>query len=88
MQVTFADQLGAAKHNEGEVGSKNEAKKLAFYLFWNIKPYFDRYAHLTCAAMMSVLLSVSGCVLPCAAFYLCRWQKPGPVHFAACGNSS
>ena len=41
-QVTFADQLGAAKHSEGEVGSKNEAKKLAFYLFWNIKPYFDR----------------------------------------------
>ena len=44
VQVTFADQLGAAKHNEGEVDSKNEAKKLAFYLFWNIKPYFDRYA--------------------------------------------
>lgn len=42
LQVTFADQLGAAKHNEGEVNSKNEAKKLAFYLFWNIKPYFDR----------------------------------------------
>lgn len=46
LQVTFADQLGAAKHNEGEVNSKNEAKKLAFYLFWNIKPYFDRYANL------------------------------------------
>ena len=46
-QVTFAEQLGAAKHDaakpgEGEVSSKNEAKKLAFYLFWNIKPYFDR----------------------------------------------
>ena len=44
-QVTFAEQLGAAKHqaqSEGEVSSKNEAKKLAFYLFWNIKPYFDR----------------------------------------------
>ena len=45
VQVTFAEQLGAAKHqaqSEGEVSSKNEAKKLAFYLFWNIKPYFDR----------------------------------------------
>ena len=45
--MTFAEQLGAAKHDaqkpgEGEVSSKNEAKKLAFYLFWNIKPYFDR----------------------------------------------
>lgn len=41
-QVTFADTLGAAKHDQGEVSSKAEAKKLAFYLFWNIKPYFDR----------------------------------------------
>lgn len=43
MQVTFADTLGAAKHQEdSEVTSKNEAKKLAFYLFWNIKPSFNR----------------------------------------------
>ena len=42
LQVTFADTLGAAKHDQGEVSSKAEAKKLAFYLFWNIKPYFDR----------------------------------------------
>ena len=44
-QVTFADTLGAAKHqdeSESEVTSKNEAKKLAFYLFWNIKPSFNR----------------------------------------------
>ena len=43
-QVSFADTLGAAKHEEdSEVTSKNEAKKLAFYLFWNIKPSFNRY---------------------------------------------
>lgn len=45
MQVSFADTLGAAKHSsteENEVNSKNEAKKLAFYLFWNIKPSFNR----------------------------------------------
>ena len=43
LQVTFADALGAAKHQEdSEVTSKNEAKKLAFYLFWNIKPSFNR----------------------------------------------
>ena len=43
MQVSFADTLGAAKHSEdNEVSSKNEAKKLAFYLFWNIKPSFNR----------------------------------------------
>ena len=42
-QVSFADTLGAAKHEEdSEVTSKNEAKKLAFYLFWNIKPSFNR----------------------------------------------
>jgi len=45
LQVTFADTLGAAKHQEdSEVNSKNEAKKLAFYLFWNIKPSFNRWA--------------------------------------------
>ena len=41
MQVTFAEQLGAAKHEAKEddgVSSKNEAKKLAFYLYWNVKP--------------------------------------------------
>lgn len=50
LQVTFADTLGAAKHQEedSEVNSKNEAKKLAFYLFWNIKPSFNRSA-VTCA---------------------------------------
>ncbi len=47
LQVTFADALGAAKHQEdSEVTSKNEAKKLAFYLFWNIKPSFNRWASL------------------------------------------
>lgn len=48
LQVTFADTLGAAKHQEedSEVNSKNEAKKLAFYLFWNIKPSFNRSAVL------------------------------------------
>ena len=46
--MTFADTLGAAKHQEAdsEVNSKNEAKKLAFYLFWNIKPSFNRSAVL------------------------------------------
>ena len=41
VQVTFAEQLGAAKHEAQEddgVSSKNEAKKLAFYLYWNVKP--------------------------------------------------
>ena len=28
---------------DNEVNSSAEARKLSFYLFWNIKPYFDRY---------------------------------------------
>jgi hypothetical protein len=48
VQVTFADQLGSAAHksagSDGEVASKQEAKRLAFYLFWNVKPFFDRSA--------------------------------------------
>ena len=34
------EELGNAE--EGELNSSAEARKLAFYLFWNIKPYFDR----------------------------------------------
>ncbi len=41
LTVTFTDQLGQAKHSEHVTGEK-EARKLAFYLFWNIKPYFTR----------------------------------------------
>lgn len=43
LTVTFTDQLGQAKHSEHVTGEK-EARKLAFYLFWNIKPYFTRCA--------------------------------------------
>lgn len=41
LTVTFTDQMGQAKHSEAVTGEK-EAKKLAFYLFWNVKPYFTR----------------------------------------------
>ena len=40
--MTYQDRLGQAKQDTSDVSSKNEAKKLAFYLFWNIKPFFDR----------------------------------------------
>ena len=40
-QVTLTEEIGAAGQ---EVSSKAEARRLAFYLFWNIKPYFDRCA--------------------------------------------
>ncbi len=54
LQVTFADALGAAKHQEdSEVTSKNEAKKLAFYLFWNIKPSFNRCASFCIEELLS-----------------------------------
>ena len=45
LTVTFTDQLGQAKHSEHVTGEK-EARKLAFYLFWNIKPYFTRCCRL------------------------------------------
>ena len=61
LQVTFADTLGAAKQQgdvESEVTSKNEAKKLAFYLFWNIKPSFNRSAYV----LLQCPLTVCGAV--------------------------
>ena len=39
-QVSLMEELGNAE--DGELNSSAEARKLAFYLFWNVKPYFDR----------------------------------------------
>lgn len=39
--VTFDRQLGAAKAQKGETADR-EAKRLAFYIFWNAKGNFDR----------------------------------------------
>ena len=39
-QVSLVEELGNVE--EGELNSSAEARRLAFYLFWNIKPYFDR----------------------------------------------
>ena len=48
VQVTFAEQLGAAKHEAQEddgVSSKNEAKKLAFYLYCILPPLHHLKSH-------------------------------------------
>ena len=47
LKLTFTDQLGRAvtvdQDEESEVSSKKEAKKLAFYLFWNMRASLSRY---------------------------------------------
>ena len=43
LRHTFADQLGEAQESD-ELNSKKEARKLAFYLFWNVRPDYDRYS--------------------------------------------
>ncbi len=48
LRHTFADQLGEAQESD-ELNSKKEARKLAFYLFWNVRPNFDRYKHFPCS---------------------------------------
>ena len=46
LKLTFTDQLGRAvtvsQDEESEVSSKKEAKKLAFYLFWNMRATLSR----------------------------------------------
>lgn len=39
--ATFDAQLGEAKRQKAETSDK-EAKRLAFYIFWNVKRDFDR----------------------------------------------
>ena len=41
VQVTFKDALSKTERSE-RVTSELEAKKLGFYLFWNVKAEFDR----------------------------------------------
>ena len=41
LRATFTDQLGRTGELD-DVASLNEAHQLAFFLFWNIKPHFDR----------------------------------------------
>lgn len=41
LRATFSDQLGRTQALN-DVASLNEAHQLAFFLFWNIKPHFDR----------------------------------------------
>ena len=70
LRHTFADQLGEAQESD-ELNSKKEARKLAFYLFWNVRPDYDRCCKpsrpLPC---MAIWLFPSCCVnsvsAPCA----------------------
>ena len=57
LKLTLTERLGAAQEAD-DVSSQAEAKKLAFYLFWNCKSSFERYSTLvqcilpSCAAMV------------------------------------
>lgn len=42
LRFTFSDELGRAQEDQYEVTSKKEARKVAFYLFWNVRPTYDR----------------------------------------------
>ena len=48
LKLTFTDQLGRAvsvsQDEDSEISSKKEAKKLAFYLFWNMRATLSRSA--------------------------------------------
>ena len=41
LRATFTDQLGRVGGLD-EVASLREAHQLAFYIFWNVKPHFQR----------------------------------------------
>ncbi|EIE26550.1 hypothetical protein COCSUDRAFT_39616 [Coccomyxa subellipsoidea C-169] len=43
LRITFTDALGKAALSEGDgVSSQKEARRLAFYLFWNVRASHDR----------------------------------------------
>jgi len=72
LKLTFTDQLGKAvtvsQDEESEVSSKKEAKKLAFYLFWNMRATLSRsplFFFLAMQAWCRPSDCPSACSLPC-----------------------
>ncbi len=59
--VTFDDRLGAAL-DAHEDTTEREAKRLAFYIFWNVKLEFTRCCCCRTAAPHSQLLPACCCV--------------------------
>ena len=70
--VTFDRQLGAAKAQKGEVADR-EAKRLAFYIFWNTKGDTDRCPSAPSPAAVAPLAARSACMTA-----LCRQGDRAP----------
>lgn len=41
LRVNLTDKIGAAVREKEDISNINEAKKLAFYIFWNVKASHD-----------------------------------------------
>lgn len=41
LRVNLTDKIGAAAKGKEDISNTNEAKKLAFYIFWNVKASHD-----------------------------------------------
>ena len=42
LRMTFTDALGRAQSQPDGINSQKEARRLAFYLFWNVRTEYDR----------------------------------------------
>jgi len=42
LRMTFTDALGQAQSQPDGVSNQKEARRLAFYLFWNVRTEYDR----------------------------------------------
>jgi hypothetical protein len=80
MQVTLTEEIGAAAGQE--VSSKAEARRLAFYLFWNIKPYFDRCVCHHCRPIATAFCTLRFYAHRCALHARCQvaCTRPGVCH--------
>ena len=62
LRMTFTDALGQAQSEGDGVSSQKEAKRLAFYLFWNVRTDYDR---LPCLRRLICLVFGWGVNLNC-----------------------
>lgn len=63
LRVNLTDKIGAAAREKEDISNINEAKKLAFYIYWNVKANHDKYDSSRTASWLSILGSALR--LPC-----------------------
>ena len=77
LRMTFTDALGQAQSQPDGVSNQKEARRLAFYLFWNVRTEYDRSGPLRFTLdLVAVHNSIASQIVCISSGYtaVSRWQ--------------